>query len=418
MIFKDNLYGIALYDGIHYAGTWKKSITINYQVGMGIIVNAQWSADVLENTTLKVEVSFGDENDYQELENGVDHDGWIDVAVSGNQDIYFKVTMTTTDMTKSPEMGSLDITISQRVTLYTLALDVMLDYGLSSGDYYIDPELLEYKIPYAWLDKMSHRAALRLIAEAGLAVIYSDREGIIRIEGPSYLEEQKQDSVLSISNSEVFIKNNPAIYENIKNQIIVRTQPLKPPEANEEVYRSTEDILVGAHDLESLTVFYDEAPVIDAVASLDSPPSGLSIESATYYSWGAYVTIENTTGSDEEVTLVVNGKPLAVRGSNKIVGQDNESIRDNGVLTYEFPDNPLVQTDEMAQKIADKLVSVYGGARRDIDMDWRGNPSLELGDRITAYDYKDVTQADFHVIRQQIEFDGTMRSNLKGRRVS
>jgi len=63
MIFKGDLYGVSLYDGIQYVGTWKKAITINYQAGMGVIVNAQWSADVPENTSLKVEVSFGDEND-------------------------------------------------------------------------------------------------------------------------------------------------------------------------------------------------------------------------------------------------------------------------------------------------------------------------------------------------------------------
>jgi len=88
------------------------------------------------------------------------------------------------------------------------------------------------------------------------------------------------------------------------------------------------------------------------------------------------------------------------------------SITENGALRYQYPDNPLVQTLQQAQAIAQALLASAKDPRRDIEVEWRGNPALELGDQVT------VVGQDVHVIRQEINWAGALSARLVGRRVS
>ena len=91
--------------------------------------------------------------------------------------------------------------------------------------------------------------------------------------------------------------------------------------------------------------------------------------------------------------------------------QHETSITENGVLRYEFPANPLVQTLAQAQAIADTLLASVKEPRRDIEVEWRGNPALLLGDRVT------VKGQDYDVIRQEIDWAGALSARLTGRKV-
>jgi len=160
-----------------------------------------------------------------------------------------------------------------------------------------------------------------------------------------------------------------------------------------------------------VTAFYNQPPVIEAAASLDSPSAGVSIVDATYYGWGASVKIQNTNATDKQATLVIQGKPLTVRNKERAIARDEASILENGVLRFEFPANPLVQTISQAQAIADTLLASVKEPRRDIEVEWRGNPALLLGDRVT------VKNQDYHVIRQEIDWAGALSARLTGRKV-
>ena len=167
---------------------------------------------------------------------------------------------------------------------------------------------------------------------------------------------------------------------------------------------------IPASSAKTITAFYNKTPVIDASASLDSPPAGVSIVDATYYGWGASIKIQNTTGTDAHVTLIIQGKPLTVQGKERVIVRDESSIIENGVLRYEFPANSLVQKLEQAQAIADALLASVKEPRRDIEVEWRGNPALLLGDRVT------VKGKDYHVIRQEIDWRGYLSARLTGRK--
>jgi len=298
--------------------------------------------------------------------------------------------------------------VLQNKSLYELAELVLQDAGLASDEYAIDEALDDIVIPYSWFNPVSHREALRRIAEAGLAAAFQNRDGKIQIE--SFLITG-DEPVLEITEDDYFPPlRAPSRQDQVANEIVVDTQPLRPTSAAEEVYRSNEPITIPASSSRTITAYYNKQPVIDALASLDTPPAGVSISDATYYGWGATVKIQNTNGTDQQVTLVITGKPLEVRNKERATARDEESIRENGVLTYEFPENPLVQTLSQAQAIADTLLASVKDPRRDIEVEWRGNPALLLGDRVT------VKGKDYHVIRQEISWAGYMQAKLTGRK--
>jgi hypothetical protein len=295
-------------------------------------------------------------------------------------------------------------------SLYELAEIVLQDAGLNSSEYIIDTDLQSIIIPYAWFNPVSHREALRRIAEVGLAAAFANREGKIQIE--SFLITG-DEPVLEITEDDYFPPlRAPSRQDQVANEIIVDTQPLRPVSAAEEVYRSNEPITIPASTTKTIMAFYNKTPVIEVTASLDNPPAGVSITETTYYGWGASIKIQNTSATDKQVTLVIQGKPLTVQNKERAIARDETSITENGVLRYEFPANPLVQTLSQAQAIADTLLASVKEPRRDIEVEWRGNPALLLGDRVT------VKGKDYHVIRQELDWRGYLSARLTGRRAT
>ena len=298
--------------------------------------------------------------------------------------------------------------VLQNKSLYELAEIVLQDAGLNSSEYIIDTDLQNIVVPYAWFNPISHREALRSIAEAGLAAAFQNRDGKIQIE--SFLITG-DEPVLEITEDDYFPPlRAPSRQDQVANEIIVDTQPLRPATTPEEVYRSNEPITIPASSTKTVTAFYNSPPVIEAVASLDNPPTGVSITDTTYYGWGASVKIQNTNTTNKQVTLVIQGKPLTVQNKERAIARDEASILENGLLTYEFPANPLVQTLAQAQAIANTLLVSVKDPRRDIEVEWRGNPALLLGDRVT------VKGKDYHVIRQEIDWQGYLSARLTGRK--
>ncbi|MEW6048485.1 MAG: hypothetical protein AB1609_18745, partial [Bacillota bacterium] len=218
--------------------------------------------------------------------------------------------------------------VQTNVSLYALAEQVLQDAGLTASEYVIDPSLQSIVVPYAWFEPVSHREALRTIAEAALAVVYADRDGVVRIE-PFALAGATP--ALEITEDDYFLPlRAPSKQAEVANQIIVTTQPLRPAATAEEVYRSNAPITVPANSTVTVAAYYNQRPVIEATASLVNPPSGVSIVGATYYGWGASVQIRNTTGTDQQVTLSISGKPLTVQNQERAVAEDAASIVENG----------------------------------------------------------------------------------------
>ncbi|MBX5464304.1 MAG: hypothetical protein IRZ26_01970 [Clostridia bacterium] len=121
----------------------------------------------------------------------------------------------------------------QNVSLYTLAEQVLQDAGLQPGEYAIDTALQSVVVPWVWLSPTSHREALRIIAEAALAVVYADRDGKVRVESMGSVPDQ---SVLAITEDDYFPPlQAPSRQDQVANEVIVTTQPLQAAATPSEV---------------------------------------------------------------------------------------------------------------------------------------------------------------------------------------
>jgi len=298
-------------------------------------------------------------------------------------------------------------------TLRYLAEMVLQSAGLKPEEYWVDPELDNFVVPYAYFEPQAPREALRKIVEACLGQAYCDRNGVLRVEGPSFLAS-KLTSDLVVTPDDYFRKDNPSKASELVNYVEVETSPLRP-DVTQEVYRSNEPVAISAGEVLTLTVHYNQVPCIEAAASLEGQPPGCVITSVNYYAWGAEVTVSSSTNAGT-FTLVITAKPLKVLNKERAVAKDDASIIENGKIAYKLSGNPLLQTLSMAQTIADTLLASFRNPRRDLEMEWRGNPALLLGDRITVVDRNE--QNDYFVIRQEIEWAGGLRARLSGRKAT
>ena len=123
--------------------------------------------------------------------------------------------------------------------------------------------------------------------------------------------------------------------------------------------------------------------------------------------------------TDTNVIIVANGRPLNVTNKEQISLKDERSVSENGEIPYTLPSNHLIQNNQTAYTICQQLLQYFKEPRRDLSLDWRGNPSLELGDLVVVNDYirGDEEQLKYYyVTKQEFEYAGYLRAKLEGRR--
>ena len=104
-----------------------------------------------------------------------------------------------------------------------------------------------------------------------------------------------------------------------------------------------------------------------------------------------------------------NGEEL----DKKIVTITNkDNVSKFGAKKFTLSGNEFIQTIEVADKIAYKLLEIYNNPNRNLSLEWRGNPELELGDNISLVD--DEGHNNYRVSTQNLNFDGVLRSTLSG----
>jgi hypothetical protein len=214
-----------------------------------------------------------------------------------------------------------------------------------------------------------------------------------------------------ITADDYYSKSQPAKTEEVVNVVEITTKPLAPAAVAAEIYRSNEAISISAGGTVSIDMKYTEAPVIEAVASFDEYGTlDLEITSATYYAWGATIRVREKSGTAGTFKIVVSGKKLSVNGGQVVTEQDETSIARYGVQKYTYPGNHLIQSKAVAQKIAAALLLSYKNFRKDVNVDWRGNPADYTKQGL-------YSEGLFYIYKNKIDFDGVLRQKTDGRRL-
>lgn len=310
-------------------------------------------------------------------------------------------------------------------TLYYIA-NAVLQYAKDNIPLFdlvweIDPELENFTIPFAWFEKKSYRDALKSISEACIGQVYMSKNDVLIIE--SYKANEPAAVDITITKDNYFTRSQPSNLNDLKNYIEVETQPLSLAETITQVYESPAAIAVEASGVISgIELAYSETPVAEAVATIIEETGGVDIfiSDVVYYPWGCVLTINNLAAVPGTFKIRVEGYTFKVLYPETVTRQDATSIFENGKLTYKFPNNHLVQTNAVAVTIAENLLASYKAPRKDVTLNWRGNPALELGDVINVPIYQRGqinNTGNFVVYKNKIDFDGTLTGITDGRRV-
>jgi hypothetical protein len=314
--------------------------------------------------------------------------------------------------------------IFENKTLYYIANSV-LQYAKDNIPLFdlvwsIDAELENFTIPYAWFEKKSYMEVLKNIAEACIGQAYMSKTDVLILE--SYKANDPAAVDLTITKDNYFGRSQPSNAGDLKNYIEVETQPLSQSDAAVQVYESPDAIAIGSSEIiENIELVYSELPVKDAVATVIEESAGVDVALVvTYYPWGCTLAATNLNAVAGSFKIRVEGHTFTVLYPETVIRQDATSIFENGKLVCKFPNNHLVQTNAVAVKIAENLLASYKEPRKDVVLNWRGNPALELGDTINAPIYQRGSinnTGNFVVYKNKIDFDGTLRENTDARKV-
>jgi hypothetical protein len=306
--------------------------------------------------------------------------------------------------------------VYQNTNLYALALLVLSDAGLAETQYSVDPDLAGVPVPYAWFDPLSHREALRRIAEAGLARLYIDRDGILRV--------QRYDSLIGGSavgsvtgESHILKTDNPQKNSQVVNAVEVEAKPLKLS-GPKVIYEQVEAVTVPAGGTRTMTVFFTDKPALNVSAPALSGAVNTVVSAWTAYAWGGRVVLSNPGPAPENITFTVTGTPLVATGRILARAEDATRVAAEGIIKARTIRNDLIQTQSVAQSIADGILAVFANAAKDVTSQIRGNPAIETGDRLTWDDGRASVTGDHIVIRHELRFDGGLTGTLTGRKVT
>lgn len=307
------------------------------------------------------------------------------------------------------------------ITLYDLAVLVLTHardsiQGNADMTWSIDTELQldDYVIPLAYFPVQSYFKCLKQIVEACRGQCYMSRNDVLTITGPSFAGNA---STLVVNKDNAFDIRFPAKFETLKNIVKVHVYELYSYAPIQQIY--TEDLTFTAGETKTIICDYSKYPAGECTAQiLEASVEGITIQESSFYATTATIKISSTSAATCE--LRINGRHYYDNSDHIAEASDADSIILHGRQEYEYPLNNLIQYRKNAEAIADGLLELFMTYRKDCNVEWRGDPSVELGDigEITEYQRGDLNNvADFMICRNKLTFDGTLRGEFDGRRV-
>jgi hypothetical protein len=310
-------------------------------------------------------------------------------------------------------------------TLYEIAETLLSNAkeNIPMGDleWDIDTELQNFTVPYAWFGRMNYLEALTKIAEACLGQCYMSKDDVLIIE--SYKKNEGGASNLSILRSEYFKRSQPINSSDLKNVVEIQISPLGLAEESADIKTSdTISFQSGVDNILDYKIEWED-DAYDEIQAEITDEDGVTVSFLTepsYYPWGCILSIHKESGDSGTFAVAISGKRLENITPVKYSRQDDNSILLYGKREYVYKLNFLIQDELIAETIAIKLLNTYANPRKDVVIDWIGNPALELGDVVHVPVYtnnqtKASVYADFVVYKNRLSFDEGLRSTTEGR---
>lgn len=305
------------------------------------------------------------------------------------------------------DIGQLDcpsIPVIQNTTLKDMFIYLFRSLGLNESDYEID-STLSYTLHYGWLPNGKVKEALQQLAEGGSCLVFVNRDDKIRVKNTfsgytrvGYLDDASQVIKASI----------PQKYLKIYNQVgVIQKTPF---------IRETEQILNLTHitiepGIRTLAkVEFSTGPI--AIMSQIQCSNGVftKIKSFTHTAWNTTIVLENTGPSAEVINIIAYGQKVEFVDNEATVLIAADSFVGERKLTI---NNMYIQDETVAKDYAARILQFVSDPGAYVEIDYRGNPAIELWDVLLLDDASDkITGFEVVPLRNSIDFDGGLNAKM------
>jgi len=368
---------------------------------------------IKQNT--KIDVSVG-----ARTVNGIEmvkiFSGWTD-AITTDDNSLIAATQATdrlkrlslSDMT--PTAVLIDYTVGAIFDL------IFADADISSEFLNIESLLYEstYQLPIYYIKGSDHLAELRRLSEAVSTSVYVVND-VITVESIVAIS-LKYETQETYDLSDYTNKANQPLYDAVYNSVTVPYN----------VYTQIDDVEVystSTNELERINlgtkeyVFtFSEKSCINHVLNY-TPVGGVTVGTTNYYSDRAVIEFVNSNGIDTDITITIDADVYEISTRKTVSDQDNDSIESYGISNFTYGDNQIVQTQGLSNVIATNILQTYKDPFRDItlEMQYAGNPALELTDKITVEDR--YLEQSYNIVNKTLSFDGGLSMQIKAKKAS
>lgn len=295
--------------------------------------------------------------------------------------------------------------LTERVSVYELAEDVLQKSGLESSEYVISANLKENVIEKAYLPKTTTWDALQEIANAALCKVFVDREDRIHLRSE---ETESLSAGIEINPSNMFSYKSSITLTEFANRIKVEYTEVSI--ATEIIEVAELEVALNPNEVKTITLEYSSDI---AYAMAYSSNSNVKVVMEQGGVNACILTLTNATGSVQAATLTVEGNAIELN-SHTVYSEDEDSVNSYGAVEYTHPASELVRTEEQAKYIASIILAKMRAGEGVITSEWRGNPGLEIG---SIYTCKDRFNDGKELVCEYNKFtyDGGLRHQTRGR---
>jgi len=111
--------------------------------------------------------------------------------------------------------------------------------------------------------------------------------------------------------------------------------------------------------------------------------------------------------------MTIDGKALVSDGEIVAEARDADLVIAYGEVAHEIH-NDYIQSLEQAQDLADDLLASYSNpcCEIEVEMPTRGQPHLQLGDKLILVRTRPSVFNYFYVVRSRLRYDGALDGTL------
>lgn len=334
------------------------------------------------------------------------------VSARDRMEILRKATFEFNDLLEDYNLYEIFIAVCNHAKLNIPLID--LEWYVSTADQAILEDIV---VPYCWFEKESYFNAIRIIAELALGQAYMSKDDVLILE--TYHANDYRSSDLTITDDNIFSTDLPASTDDMTNYVEVNLQKLSESTENSDIYTSDEIDITGSATLELDEITYSNKPVKDPTITITNQTGGVSVtvdeDNSEFFPWGCRLTVVNNNANTGTFKIKITGIQFAINDTPVKIAYDSTMITQNGKKTYKYNNNHLLQDEDIAQTIANKILEFYKDPRRDLAIEWRGNPALELGDVIRVNDYDEYV--NFVVYKNKLSYGNGISCTTMARRI-